>query len=241
LGRRVIIPGDNPTNALAPATGFISTAADLVRFFASLDPDSRLSVLSPANRRAMLHRQWQDPHAAVEGYYGLGLCMGSTGGWNWAGHGGGFQSAKTFTAMLPGRGLCFSVLTNANDGMGEAWSDGVMQILRTFATYSAAKARTRPWKGRWWSLGNVVDLVPFEDRILIAAPKQLNPFAAAHEIRVTARDLGVISLSGGYGIHGETARLLRDRGGKVREVWLGGNRWISERRMAAEMKRKYDC
>ena len=27
LGRRVVIPGDNPTNALAPATGFVSTAA----------------------------------------------------------------------------------------------------------------------------------------------------------------------------------------------------------------------
>ena len=38
LGRRVVIPGDNPTNALAPATGFVGTARDLARFFAQLDP-----------------------------------------------------------------------------------------------------------------------------------------------------------------------------------------------------------
>jgi CubicO group peptidase (beta-lactamase class C family) len=240
LGRRVIIPGDNPTNALAPATGFVSTAADLVRFFTSLDPDSKHSVISPASRRAMLHRQWHDPHAAVESYYGLGLCLGSAGGWEWAGHGGGFQSAKTFTAMFPGRELCFSVLTNASDGMAETCRGGLIQILRTFATNSGAKARTRSWKGRWWSLGDVIDLVPFDDRVLIAAPDQLNPFGAVDEICVKTRDRGVISLSGGYGIHGETARLVRSRDGKVREVWLGGDRWVSERRMAANMSRKYD-
>src|SRR5262249_23527736 len=33
LGRRLVIPGVNSTNALASATGFISTAADLARFF----------------------------------------------------------------------------------------------------------------------------------------------------------------------------------------------------------------
>ena len=31
LGRRVVIPATNPTNALASATGFVSTAADLAR------------------------------------------------------------------------------------------------------------------------------------------------------------------------------------------------------------------
>jgi hypothetical protein len=34
LGRRVVIPGDNPTNALAPATGFVSSARDLACLFA---------------------------------------------------------------------------------------------------------------------------------------------------------------------------------------------------------------
>jgi hypothetical protein len=34
LRRRAVIPGDNPTYALAAATGFVSTARDLVRWFA---------------------------------------------------------------------------------------------------------------------------------------------------------------------------------------------------------------
>src|SRR5206468_10902388 len=51
IGRRLVISGDKPTNALAPATGFVSTAADLVKFFAQLDPAPRRSVLSVAGRR----------------------------------------------------------------------------------------------------------------------------------------------------------------------------------------------
>ena len=41
LGRRVVIPGDNPTNAIDAAAGFVSTAADIARFFAQLSPNAR--------------------------------------------------------------------------------------------------------------------------------------------------------------------------------------------------------
>ena len=45
LGRRVVLPGHQTTNALAPATGFVSTAGDLARFFAQLMPASRAELL----------------------------------------------------------------------------------------------------------------------------------------------------------------------------------------------------
>lgn len=240
MGLRVIIPGDNPTNALASATGFISTAANLVRFFAGLDPAARRSLLSPASRRAMLHRQWPDPHANVEGYYGLGLCIRAAEGWEWAGHGGGFQSARTFTAMVPGREICFSILTNAIDGMGGIWSEGIIKILKTFASHERPRGRSQSWTGRWWSLGGAVDLVPFADRVRVAVPSQLDPFDTTDEIVVSGADRGVVSVSGGYAIYGEAARLVRSPNGKVREVWLGGDRFVPEHRLAAEMKRKYE-
>ena len=239
LGRRVVIPGDNPTNALAPATGFVSTAADLARYFASLDPAAKRSVLSPASRRAMLHKQWRDPHSTVESHYGLGLIMGSAEGWEWAGHGGGFQSCLSFTAMLPGRELCLSVLTNATDGLAEAWSEGAIEILKTFATNPPPSVRTRAWTGRWWSLWETVDLVALGNRVVVASPGLLNPFSGADEIAVTGKDRGTISLADGYGRHGEAARLVRGRDGRVQEVWLGGARLVSEARAKAEMKRKY--
>jgi D-alanyl-D-alanine carboxypeptidase len=239
LGYRVIIPGDNPTNALAAATGFISTAADLARFFSSLDPTAKTSVLSPASRRAMHHKQWSDPHTTAETQYGMGLIMGCRGGWEWAGHAGGFQSGLSYTRMLPGRDLCFSILTNAIDGPVNSWSEGILSILKTFASNGLPTARTRPWAGRWWNMWHPCDLIPFSDRVLVASPGETDPFAAAEEITVMGKDRGVISLAGGYSSHGEDARLVRGRDGYVREVWLGGQRWVSERRLKTEIKRKY--
>jgi D-alanyl-D-alanine carboxypeptidase len=56
LGRRVVVPGDNPTNALAAATGFVSTAADLAKFFGQLDPGAERSILPVESRREMTRR-----------------------------------------------------------------------------------------------------------------------------------------------------------------------------------------
>ncbi|PZQ63510.1 MAG: serine hydrolase, partial [Variovorax paradoxus] len=50
LGRRVVIPGDQRTHAIAPAGGFVSTAADVAAFYAQLLPDAKKSVLSVASR-----------------------------------------------------------------------------------------------------------------------------------------------------------------------------------------------
>src|SRR5204862_807144 len=53
LGRRVVLPGHQPTGALAPATGFVSTAGALARFFAQLIPSAPTSVLTADSRREM--------------------------------------------------------------------------------------------------------------------------------------------------------------------------------------------
>ncbi len=240
LGRRVVVPGDNQTRALAPATGFVSTAGDLARFFASLDPAARRSVLSPASRREMIRQQWHDPQDGSPLRYGLGVMLGKVGDWETVGHGGGFQSCISRTVALPGRDLALSVVTNAVDGWANPWSEGLIHILRTFAAGDRAKARTRDWTGRWWSLWGPVDLVPLSDHVLAAGPGQINPFTGASEIEVTGRDKGRIRQAGGFASHGETARLVRGRNGKVSAVWLGGTQFLPEARAKAEMKRRYE-
>lgn len=239
LGYRVIVPGDNATRALAAATGFVSTAADLARFFARLDPAAARAVLSPASRREMVRRQWHDPHAARQSHYGLDLMIGTVGDWEWYGHGGGFQSCISRTVVLPGRDLAVSILTNAVDGFAGHWSDGAIHILRAFAARGAPTARTRDWTGRWWSDWGAVDLVAMRDHVVVASPGLINPFLDASEIAVTAPDQGTIRLAGGYASHGEGARLVRDRQGRVREVWIGGTKFVAEARAKAELKRRY--
>src|SRR5580704_13617396 len=157
LGRRVVIPGDNPTNALAAATGFVSTARDLARFFAQLDPAAPESLLSAASRREMVRPQWRYPHTNVERYYGLGVSSGKTAEWPWLGHGGAFQGFASRTAALPNRSLAVSLLINAVDGLADQWLDGILHILATFAKYGAPNSEVCDWTGTWWTLWGAVD------------------------------------------------------------------------------------
>ena len=238
-GRRWVIPGENPTRALAAATGFVSTAADLARFFAQLDPDAKRSVLSADSRRAMVRRQWRLPLVTPERQYGLGVIAGTTGDWDWFGHSGGFQGYITRTAVLPGRGLSLSVLTNAVDGLADLWVEGMIHILRTFAGQGAPAARVRSWTGRWWNLWGAVDLVPMGEKVMVALPALANPFQDASELAISGRDRGRIALAGGFGSHGEAVRRSRGAGGNPTELWLGGTRFVPESRLVAEAARRY--
>ena len=239
LGHRRIIPGDNPTHALASATGFVSTASDLARFYAQLSPEAKRSVLAVASRREMVRRQWTSAHSSVERHYGLGTISGRNGDWEWFGHSGGFQGFITRTVMVPAQDLTVSVLTNAADGMAHAWLDGAVQVLRSFAEHGPATRRAASWAGRWWSLWGPVDLVPMGAKLLIASPSMTTPMTDATVIELTGRDTGRIALDGGFGNHGESVRRVRTAKGTVTEVWLSGSQMVSERKLAGEMEKRY--
>jgi CubicO group peptidase (beta-lactamase class C family) len=239
LGRRLIIPAGTPTHALAPATGFVSTAADLSRFFAQLAPATRRSVLSVASRREMIRPQWRYPHSAIERHYGLGVASGTTAGLHWFGHSGGFQGFITRSSMFPEHRLSLSILTNAIDGLAEEWVAGAIHILAGFARNGAPAERVRDWSGRWWGLWGATDLVPMGRRVTISYPSQAEPLAGASEIVVTGNDRGRIAEAAGGGSYGETARRVRGADGAVSEIWLGGERLVPEAEIVAEMNRCY--
>jgi CubicO group peptidase (beta-lactamase class C family) len=239
LERRLVVPGDTPANAMMSAAGLVSTAADVARFFAQLAPHARRSLLSAASRREMTRRHWRNPHAGVESYYGLGIMSGSTAGWDWFGHTGKLHGYVSRTLVVPACDLTFSIFTNASDGWAEAWGDGVLQILRTFATHGAPQRPMRDWSGRWWSAWGATDLVPLGDRVLAGNPQLINPFADAAVIAVTGRDSGLIAAASGYASHGEAVRRVRNKAGKVTEVWLGGARLRPEKALVAVMERRF--
>jgi CubicO group peptidase (beta-lactamase class C family) len=240
LGRRFVIPPDPPTHALAAATGFVSTAADLVRFFAQIAPTARGSLLTAVSRREMIRRQWRDPHASNERWYGLGIISGAVADWQWFGHAGGFPGFITRTTVLPDHEITISVLTNSVDGLAHEWGDGATHILRRFAREGAPARRVRGWTGRWWNLWRVTDLVPAGNKVLAANPALLNPFADSSEIELTGRDRGRIALAGGFASYGEPVSLTRNRRGKVTEVLLAGAVLASEANVARELARKFE-
>lgn len=244
LGRRVVIPGENITGALAPATGFISTASDLARFFASLSPTAKKSALSVASRREMTRRLWPEAHSALGRWYGLGTLSGTLGDWDWFGHSGAFQGYLTRTAVVPVHDLGVSVLTNAIDGPSQAWLDGCLHILRAYARHGAPSRSTAPWAGRWWSLWGAFDLLPMADKVLVATPALLNPVLDASELSVDAADQGRqrhgrIALAGSFGNHAEPVKLVRATRGRPGEMWMSGRSLSSQAAMIREMEKRY--
>lgn len=241
LGRRVVIASDQPTNALAAATGFVATAADVARFFASLQPNAKTSVLSVASRREMNRPQWREEHSVLGRRYGLGTIVNTLADWECYGHSGGFPGTITRTASVPARELTVSVLTNAADGLSHTWLDGALHILRCAATRGTPSRAVAAWSGRWWSLWGAIDLVPVDGRVLVTNPALGNPMQDASEIEVSGTRHGVsqgrIVLAGGFMSHGEPARLVRDARGRAREFWLGGMRYLPEAKVAKELAR----
>jgi D-alanyl-D-alanine carboxypeptidase len=239
LGERFVIPADNPANALASATGFISTAGDLVRFFGQLSPRAKTSLLSVESRREMSRKHWRIPDMSIERHYGLGTIHGQSGNWAWFGHSGGFQGVVTQTAVVADEGLAVSVLVHATDGLPALLVDGALRSFQAFAENGPPSKRVADWSGRWWSGWGVNDLVPMGGKVMVALPGQLNPFLDAAEITVTGPDAGRISKAGGFGSHGETARLVRNRAGEVSEIWLGGARLLRQAAAAKEARARY--
>ena len=240
LGRRVVVPGDQSTHAVAPAAGFVSTAADVAGFYAQLLPDARRSVLSVASRREMLRRHWAVPHSSVPGWYGLGVMQGSFQGWDWVGHTGSLQGFVSRSLALPAQGLSISILCNSIDGFSWPWMDGTLQVLQTFHKHGAPTAATRAWGGRFWSVWGPTDLVPMRDRVFAVPPVLALPFTDATELTPCGKDRALMSQANGYASFGEEARLVRGTKGDIKELWLGGSRNVSEALAARTLRRNYE-
>jgi CubicO group peptidase (beta-lactamase class C family) len=239
LGERFEIDNGGPTGALASATGFVSTASDLVQFYGLLAPDAADTLLSQSSRREMTRRHWRIPDMTAERHYGLGLMHGGDGDWAWFGHGGAFPGCLSHTSLVPAHGLAISIIVNAVEVAPIVLVDGVISILRACALGGAATPTTSKWSGRFWSIWGAVDLLPVSDRVLVALPAQLSPLLDAVELIDVGETTARIGKAHGFSSHGEGARLELDANGRPGALWLGGSRLLPEAAMTAEVRQRF--
>ena len=240
LGQRLVVAGDYQTHAITPAGGFVSTAADLVRFFSQLSPRAEGSPLSIASRREMIRGQWKTtPHSTLTTTYGLGTMSGTLGRWKWFGHSGSLLGYMSRTAVVSDENLAVSLLVNGADGPAWPWLDGALHVLMAFSEHGAPSEAVRDWSGRWWSRFGAIDLLAMGNKVVVACPAFFNPLFDAAEIAVESPDEGRITRCSGYGSHGERVRLVRDGTGKIVEFWIAESRLVPEDIMVEELRTSY--
>jgi hypothetical protein len=206
------------TAAMSSATGFTSTAKDLVQFAAAQRlGDERL--LTDASKRRMQHEEW--PTVGRNRWYGLGVDIELTEKHRTIGHSGGYPGHITRTSVDPRSGVAISVLTNAIDGPARGLVLGALALIDLAAAEPGegkrADAAAEKFCGRFANLWGVTDVVRLGSRLLALSPEADDPAEGVSTLTVTGDDRLTVDNSNGLGGIGEEMVYSFD-GDQIRSV-----------------------
>jgi CubicO group peptidase (beta-lactamase class C family) len=209
------------TGAMASATGFYSTAADVVRYAsAHFLGDDRL--LTDDSKRQMQRTQWEvEGTAGTE--YGLGLAISTIGKRRVLGHGGGYPGHITRTYFDPVDKLAVSVLTNAIDGPALTLATAGVRLIDLAldgdgATDAVTSIDVCAFEGRFASLWGSFDIVALGGRLFQIDPTQPDPIVASTRLDVIDQNTLRIAKTLGYGSHGELVTYERNEAGDITSI-----------------------
>ena len=191
------------TGAMAAATGFASTATDVVRWAAAhFLGDER--IVSDDAKRQMQRTEWEVEGTGGSGY-GLGFAVATIGSRRMLGHGGGYPGHITRTFFDPVDRLAVSVLTNSIDGPALAMATALVRLVDLAAQGPgpAPDAGLARFRGRFASLWGVFDVVDLGGRLVQIDPSQPDPAAAPAHLEVIDERTLRLARTTGYGSSGE--------------------------------------
>jgi D-alanyl-D-alanine carboxypeptidase len=175
------------TNAMAAATGVVSTAAETAKFFDALRPGTG-KLLSDASKKEMRHVQWVVKGEHGESY-GLGLDIKQRNHRLFHGHSGGFPGfiSRTWTDAKDNLTVC--VIANAHGTMPSVWAGAIIDLIDEFgdeppkeefikyevrltSTYGIRQVIAQPnglrciWVSGWWPMDAIETLEVVDETTL---------------------------------------------------------------------------
>lgn len=220
------------TAAMAPATGWFATAADLT-VYGSAHAFGNETLVTDASKRLLQRPESPVTHAGVTRHYGLGFDVETIGSRAVVGHSGGYPGHITRTWIDPKDDLVVSALTNAIDGPAGTIAGGVLAIIDLAlalaeevdadASVAVPASIAAELEGRFANLWSVEDVVPLGGRLVILAPKAPEPAGFVVRLRVTdtADSLATDDVAG-FWATGEPAVFGRDADGAVETLTTSG-------------------
>ncbi len=215
---------DVSTGALAPATGFYSTAEDLCRYAAAhfFGDDT---LLDDAAKREMQQPAWRIDGSDER--YGLGFSVLELGERRMVGHGGAFPGHATRTLFDPRDRLAVVVLTNEIGGPAALLARAIVRMIdfalgQTRTVQDRSSSPYDRFTGRFVNLWDVTDVAAFGDALVALNPDADDPLTPVTRLAVEDDDTLRIIATSGYGAPGETMRYLRDDQGRVTRIIARG-------------------
>lgn len=201
------------TRAMSAATGFYSTAGDLLNYFNAHFTGSG-ALLSDESKKEMQRTQWRVPNSKENQEYGLGFEMNYVGSRKLFGHGGGFPGHITRTMCDANEQLVVVVLTNCIDGEAKMMTKGIISIIDHFQSSSAKLSdatieKLERFEGRYMNLWCITEVVRKGNKLIAVNPNTWNPFADSDDTEeleyVDDTTLKVVKANG-YSAEGERVR-----------------------------------
>lgn len=221
------------TGALAAATGFYSTASDVVRYFSSHFLGSNPSVLTDESKRLM-QRQVEET-GATGNSYGLGLILQKIQDRETFGHSGGYPGHITRTWAVPETGVVLSMLTNAIDGQAASWGEQLFALAALAEqqvpdSYAGVDEKSlERFTGRFATLWGMLDVVLLGGKIFLINPtgtvdaKSTVPLEFVDESTLKSMD------PNGFGGYAELAKFDFDEAGACAFRGPGGALYVRQR------------
>lgn len=217
---RVPIP-DVDTGAMSSATGFYSTAEDLVRF-ASAHFLGNAALIGDESKREMQRPYWfvEDVNS-----YGLGMEVAKVGDRWIVGHSGGFPGHSTRTGLDSEAKLAVSILTSESAGRARDLVWSVFKLINLALDEDPAQDPTNldRYAGRFAGPWGYVDIVRLGARLFSIPPNVPDPASIAVKLEVVDAKTLRIEEKAGYGSPGEYVRYLHDADGNLEKISLAGS------------------
>lgn len=232
---RVPLP-DADTRAMSPATGFYSTAENLVRFAAAHFLGNE-SLFGDESKREMQRPYWfvEDVNS-----YGLGMEVMKVGDRRIVGHSGGFPGHSTRTGLDSKDRLAVSILTSESAGRAGDLVTSVFKLIDLALDQEPAQEPETldRYAGRFASTWGYVDIVRLGKRLFTISPNVPDPASAAVKLDVVDDETLRIEEKAGYGSPGEQVRYLRNADGTLEKISLAGSTQYPIGRMEDYLERR---
>jgi CubicO group peptidase (beta-lactamase class C family) len=218
------------TRAMAAATGFYSTARDLVDYLAAhFLGDDRL--LDDDAKRQLQHGAWDV--GGDKGKYALGFSVETIGKRRVIGHGGGYPGHITRSVADPRAGLAVSVLTNAIDGPAQSLAHAAVRLIDLACAQAPAQTPAAAphvdltrFGGRFASLWGVLDVACLGRRLYALDPSGDDPADQPDALEVVDATTLRFAGANGYGSFGEPLRYEFAADGAVRSLRAGSMTYL---------------